>query len=255
MGEGLRLALLGDPVDHSLSPLMQRHALEESGMEGSYDTIRADVSRLRTELEAVGRGRWNGLNVTMPLKRAAAELCDALTDEARLSGSVNTIKSEEGRVVGHSTDVVAFAQILSRWHRAPLLVLGAGGSARAALVASQGPAYVAARRFAAARELAVDLGGAAVAWGAAVVGAIVVNATPLGMGGEGLPEGLLGTASGLIDLPYGPGVTPAAREGRARGLPVVDGIDFLALQAAASFTWWTGESVDSAALADLARKV
>lgn len=255
MGEELRLALLGDPVQHSLSPLMQGRAMEEAGVRGRYETILADVSRLQAELEAARRGQWDGLNVTMPLKRAAAEMCDVLTPEARRSGSVNTIKSEGDELAGHSTDVVAFASILSGWGQAPLHILGAGGSARAALAASERPSYVAGRRLAAARELARDFDAAPVAWGTAVVGAIVVNATPLGMGGESLPTGLLETASALIDLPYRSGATPAAGEARARDLPTVDGIDFLARQAAASFTWWTGRSVDSDAMAELARNV
>lgn len=257
MGTGLRLALLGDPVEHSLSPLMQRDAMEQAGLGGIYETVRADRSRLADEVEGLRRGERDGINVTMPLKQLAAELCDSLTPEAERSRSVNTLKAAGGRIVGHSTDVVAAASILARWEKSPLLILGAGGSARAAMAASDGrPVYLSARRGEAALRLAsMEDRAAPVPWGTAVAGAIVVNATPLGMGGETLPSGIVASAVGLVDLPYAAATTPAVEEARRRGIPVVDGIEFLANQAAASFTWWTGESVDSVRMAATARNV
>lgn len=255
MGDGLRFALLGDPVDHSLSPLMHRRALADTGLRGDYSTIRADRRRLRKEIARLRQGRLDGLNVTMPLKEDAARWCDRLTPEAARSGSVNTIRAEDGVVVGHSTDVVAFSGVLSRWPGAPLHVVGAGGSARAALAAvgEGGPAYVSARRDQAAAALAKGFETAsAIPWGSAVAGAVLVNATPLGMRGEPLPIGLLEASSGLIDLPYAETTTPAVVDARRLRIPVVDGVEFLAMQAGAAFTWWTGEHVDSLRLAEVA---
>lgn len=256
MPGGLRLALLGDPVDRSLSPVMHRQALEDAGLEGEYLAIQADQRRLEQEVGRLRAGGLDGANVTMPLKEAAADLCDRLTAEAARAGAVNSMRAERGEVVGHSTDVVVFQGLLTGWGDIPLLVLGAGGSARAALAAA-GPTrvYVSARR----RETASRLAGlhermTILDWGAAVAGAAVVNATPLGMNGERLPEGVLTVASGLIDLPYGETTTPAVAEARDLGIPTVDGIEFLARQAAAAFTWWTGRPVDSGRLARAARK-
>lgn len=256
MPRGLRLALLGDPVDHSLSPVMHRQALEDAGLNGEYLAIQADRGRLEKEVERLRSGTLDGANVTMPLKEAAADLCDRLTPEAARAGAVNSMRAEQGELIGHSTDVVAFGGLLGDWSDAPLLVLGAGGSARAALAAA-GPAtvYVSARRLEAASGLAsLHERTSILTWDTAVAGALVVNATPLGMGGERLPEGVLAVASGLIDLPYGEMPTPAVTEARGLGIPVVDGIEFLARQAAAAFTWWTGRPVDSAKLAEAARK-
>lgn len=253
----LRFALLGDPVDHSLSPVMHRRALSDAGLPGGYEAIRADRDRLRAEVGRLRRGEVHGLNVTMPLKEDAADVCDRLTPEAQRSGSVNTLKAEEGVVIGHSTDVVAFELLLSRWDRPVLHVLGAGGSARAALAAGGhgDPAYVSARRAETASVLAAGFESTTtLTWGSAVAGAVLVNATPLGMRGEALPHGLVEVASGLVDLPYGPSTTPAVAMARRLGVPVVDGVEFLATQAAAAFTWWTGESVDSLRLAEEATK-
>jgi shikimate dehydrogenase len=257
MPGGLRFVLLGDPVDHSLSPLMHRQALHDAGLDGDYLAIQADRGRLQTEMERLRAGSLDGANVTMPLKGVAAELCDRFTPEAARAGAVNTMRAEQGIAVGHSTDVIAFDSLLKEWGDVPLLVLGAGGSARAALAAA-GPAvvYVSARRRKAADRLAgLHERMTVLAWGAAVAGAVVINATPLGMSGERLPEGVLASASGLIDLPYGNRPTPAVTEGLSLGVTTFDGIEFLARQAAAAFTWWTGRSVDSSRLAEVARNV
>jgi shikimate 5-dehydrogenase len=156
----------------------------------------------------------------------------------------------DGRLEGHSTDVVAFRQVFGRAPEgAPLLVLGAGGSARAAVAAwSRDGVHVSAR--APGRATVV---GAAVPWGEGLPGAVVVNATPLGMAGEELPESVLAEASFLVDLPYGSAPTPAVVAARAAGLGHVDGIEFLAIQGAASFRWWTGVAVDLDRLIEVAR--
>lgn len=249
--------MLGDPVEHSLSPVMHRRALDDSGVDGEYLAIQADRRRLQTEMERLRAGSLDGANVTMPLKGVAAELCDRLTPEAARAGAVNTMRAEQGTVVGHSTDVIAFESLLKGSGDVPLLVLGAGGSARAALAAA-GPkaVYVSARRPQAAERLAsVHERMTVLAWGAGVARAVVINATPLGMSGERLPRGVLELASGLIDLPYGERPTPAVSQARSLGIPAVDGIEFLAIQAAAAFTWWTGRFVDSGSLAEAARNV
>lgn len=254
-----RLALAGDPVEHSLSPAMHQAALHATGLSGSYRLLRCDEDRLRTVVDELRSGAWDGLNVTMPHKRLAAQLADELTPLARRSGSVNTMMMRRGSVWGHSTDAVAVAQALSAPPFAgdsPLLVLGSGGAAAAVLVAADREVFLAARDFEAAKTLAsnhphVDV--KLVEFGVAVVGAVVVNATPLGMSGEGLPDGVLDVAGGLIDLPYGPGVTPAVAAGRDRGLPVLDGYQFLAMQAAESFAWWTGRAVEAGVMAEAAR--
>jgi shikimate dehydrogenase len=250
----LRLALVGDPVDHSLSPVMHRAALATAGLEGEYQAIRADAAVLEAVLGDLRAGRLDGVNVTMPLKEAAAAGADRLTPEAACSGSANSLRAREGVIEAHSTDVVAFGSLFER-DSGGLLVLGAGGSARAALAAWPGPvASVSARdpsRAAALGSIGPEV--LLVPWGRGVPGVMVVNATPVGMRGERLPEGVLMGAHALVDLPYGGTDTWAVAEARRRGLDVVDGIQFLALQAAASFEWWTGVPVDSARLAAAAR--
>lgn len=248
-----RFALVGDPVEHSLSPLIQEAALELAGLSGEYRAITADFQVLDEVLDDLRSGRLNGVNVTMPLKLAALERSDRLTDLATRSGSVNTLRARGPLIEAHSTDAAAFELILARMPGVErILVLGAGGSARAALGAwgAREGAYITARDTSKAAALEV---GSVVPWSRPVDGALVINATPLGMRGEELPSGILDSAVGLIDLPYASGMTPAVARARRGRVPVIDGIEFLAIQAAASFEWWTGVAVDSARLALIAR--
>ncbi len=243
----MRLALLGDPIEHSLSPRIHTAALEACGIKGFYEAIRADRDRL---VEAVGQirsGSLHGANVTMPLKRVAADLCDHLSEESRLTRSVNSLRAIGGRVEGHSTDLVAVESLLGSDRFDPgaaVLVLGAGATAEVAAHASGArPLYLSARRNDQAAALAGGLtaeSAVVVAFGVPVTGAIVINTTPVGMKGESLPRGLVETASGLIDLPYGDTPTPAVARASEMGMPVVDGVEFLVVQAAATFSWWTG---------------
>lgn len=240
----LRLAVIGDPISHSRSPAIHTAALEALDIEGSYRARRTTPGEVEEVVADLRRGDLDGVNVTMPLKGLAAALVDDVTPEARRAGSVNTIvRHPNGRLSGHSTDISAMRRLWPLTQARPTLVLGAGGAAAAAcLAAPDGEIYVGARRPGAVANLAdrLQMEIVAVPWEAAVVEAVVVNATPLGMQGESLPDRIVALAAGLIDLAYGPGPTPAVEAARRAGLPTVDGIEFLVAQAADSFRLWTG---------------
>ena len=260
MSAPLSFILLGDPLEHSRSPQIHRAALEGLSLEGTYEAVTADGPVLDRTIDDLRDGAVTGINITMPLKNAAARACDFLTAEAEVPMSVNTLRLRNGDVQGHSTDVVAARGILSRPEFdqiAPILVLGAGGAAAAMVAATQGkrPLYVSSRDPVRGKALIKGSGDAAVVpFGTAVAGAIVINATPLGMTGQVLPQGILESCSGLVDLAYGPGETPAVAKTRNLGVPAVDGIEFLVMQAAASFEWWTGKVPLVNSMLDAARK-
>lgn len=242
---GLSLAVLGDPIDHSLSPVIHTAAMASLGIEGSYQAIRADVGGLERALVDLRAGALDGLNVTMPLKEAAFRLTERLTDEAAKAGSVNTMRYRDGALEGHSSDLVAVRALFTRLDPsglAPVLVLGAGGAAAAALAAVHGRrAVVAARSPERAKVLALRIGGIESAeWGEPVPGAVLVNATPVGSRGDFLPPGVLEASLGVIDLPYGSEPTSTALGAEKAGIPCVDGVEFLVDQACVSFQWWTG---------------
>ena len=242
----MRLVVLGDPVDHSRSPAIQTAALEACGIEGTYTARCVDEAGMVGAVDEVRYGRLAGANVTMPHKQLAFELADRVSEAALRSGAVNTLVRRDGEVWGHNTDVEGIRAVWGSAHLPtdrPVLVLGAGGAAAGAVVAVADHAIVvSARRGQAAVELIerTRVEGSVVPWGASVEGAVVVNATPIGMGKEPLPPELLAVASGFFDLTYGPVESPSVRYARDLGIPTADGKELLLAQAAASFEIWTG---------------
>lgn len=224
---------------------MQRAAMDAAGVAGSYAVRRVDESGLEEAVAEIRRGELDGANVTMPHKRMAAALVDELAPDAQRAGAANTIVRKPRRLVGHLTDVAGVRDAGDEAgfpNAGPVLVLGAGGAAAAAILAVEGrPLRVAARRPGAARELVQRLGveGEDVAWGTPWPNATVINATPIGMSGERLPPGVVEEAAALLDMAYRDGPTPAVAIARTGAMPVADGLDMLIAQGAASFTLWT----------------
>ncbi len=247
-----RFALAGDPVAHSLSPAMHTAALRESGLAGSYELVRCDADGFRRLIVRLSDGEFAGLNVTMPHKGMAHELSDHLTPEAENASSVNTLRAVEGSIQGHSSDVVAFrAAFAVLCGPSRVVLMGTGGSARAALAAFTGEVLVWGRNQEKVEAFVADNGVSAAE--SLPPDYVLVNCTPLGMKGEEIPENMLTAASGIIDLPYGAEETPTVMAARAAGIPVVDGLWFLAVQAAESFCWWTGVDVGVDTMLDAAR--
>ncbi len=253
--------MLGDPVAHSLSPLLHRTAMARLGIPGDYRARSVDTAGLGDAIAEIRNGDLDGANVTMPHKTLAARLADRQTADVRRTGAANTLVRVGDAVWAHNTDIPGIGHAW-KWGElpgaSPVLVLGAGGAAAAALVALEGrPLFVAARDGDAAAGLIARLGvdAAAHPWGRALPGAVVVNATPLGMRGDRLPTELLDSATGLLDMTYGAGDTAATAAMRRRHLPVADGADMLLGQAIESFRLWTGRNAPVAAMRTALRRV
>ena len=240
------LAVLGSPVSHSLSPVMHQAGLKALGLAGSYVAIDVDEEGMRRHAELIRLGMLTGANITMPHKAIAAELSDALTETAARAGAVNTWYRHDARLFGHTTDVHGVREVMSRRSlpAGSVQILGSGGAAAAALVAcSDMPVTISARSAEKAARLVDRTRSDAevVGWGTPVPGALIIHATPIGMKGELLPPAVVEAASGLFDMTYGAGPSPALLRVRSKGLPTADGIDLLAAQAEESFSIWTGE--------------
>jgi shikimate dehydrogenase len=268
-----RLGLIGYPLGHSLSPRLHRVALAACHLDGDYrlypippGTERLD--QLHTLLEQLRQDELHGLNVTIPLKQEVLPLLDNLAPAAQAIGAVNTIYSQEGRLVGDNTDAPAFLADLEEVFPGlgipehPALVLGAGGAARAvtyALLQSGWQVVVAARRLEQARELiqsfcpskdirqlsAICLDRAAIEAQAPGI-SLIVNTTPAGMtpheADSPWPEDLpFPDGAFVYDLVYNPAQTRLVREARQAGLPAANGMGMLVEQAALAFERWTGQ--------------
>ncbi len=261
----MKLAVLGSPVEHSLSPVMHNAALAAAGVCGEYVAIDVDENALRAVVDSMREGQLHGANVTMPHKAFAHDLCDTLSPWAERIGAVNTLTMLDPNLIGDNTDVVGI-RTAWKWANLPMsgavTVFGSGGAAAAAVVAlADRDLSVVARRPAEAEAMVARSGINATVWGlgSRVPSGVLVNATPIGMKGEPLPVELIDSASGLFEMAYGNEPTPAVQTMRSRGRPVAEGLDMLIGQAVASFNIWTGISVDpdvmrAAALGELARR-
>ena len=246
------MGLLGDPVAHSRSPMMQNAAFTALGLDWVFVAFPAPARRGGPAVRALLDLGIAGLNVTMPHKADAATVCDDLSLDAERLGAVNTVVADPGagRLTGHNTDGQGFLRALADEGIDPagarFLVLGAGGAARAialALGAIGASVTVAARRPEQARAAAALGNGTAVELTDAVIEEcdVLVNATPVGMKGEPptVDAGRLGPGQFVYDTVY-PVETPLLVQARERGVPCAGGIGMLVHQGALAFRLWTG---------------
>lgn len=286
-----RLAVLGQPVSHSRSPAMHTAALEEMGLadEWSYEAIEVSPDAFEERVRAMAGEGFIGANVTVPHKLAARELADSVSRAVAEIGAANTLSFTGSKITADNTDTIGITASLPgpvEGRRA--LVLGAGGSARAAvwaLVRAGAEVSIWNRTEARARILANDLGAQAVSLpdhSSLLPVAdfdLLLNATSVGLDaanpdsmtpGDGLGaapdrgltdlKALRLDADGLsvkhivVDLVYGATETPLVALARARGASVLDGIEVLVHQGAASLRLWTGMEVPMETMRRAARR-
>lgn len=263
----IRLGLIGYPLGHSLSPKIHMAALNACGLQGNYSLFPIhpdDNQGLKDLLNRVRVGEITGLNVTIPHKQNAIELLDKLTPTAKTIGAVNTIYFRENKLIGDNTDAPGFLKDLNRFmvnltsnieYRRSVIVLGAGGSARAvvhALLNDDWQVTISARRYGQAEKLTssfpqheiriinyelsnIDLSNID----------LIVNTTPLGMtpntDQSPLPENTsLSPQTIVYDLVYNPRETKLVKDARAQGLKATTGFGMLIEQAMLAFEIWTG---------------
>jgi shikimate dehydrogenase len=246
----VKLALIGYPAGHSLSPRIHHHFMAQAGIAGSYGII--EDADIHGALARVRDGDYDGFNVTIPHKRAVMDACDTLDDTARAIGAVNTVVRRDGAWRGHNTDAAGFmAALPAAADLSRVVMLGAGGAARAILyglrAAGADRVVLCNRTIDRARALADSFGADVAAWADRdrVLGGatLLVNATALGMAGQGalsLDLRDLPSAALVCDIVYRPRQTALLRAAADKGCRTVDGTGMLLHQAAAAFVLWTG---------------
>ena len=275
MSQYFRLGLTGCPLDHSFSPRLHQAALKVCGLDGEYrlysiPPLPAGQAELVALFERLRQGELDGLNVTIPHKRSVLPLVDRLTPAAQATGAVNTLIRSGDLIIGENTDAAGFWDDLQSkavihstmgvLQPGAVLVLGAGGAARAAVYALSKhgwQVYLAARRIEQAQQLTLDLGyftnppnilpwpiAGTEPFQAELPLNLLVNATPVGMHPNielspwpehlHLPEGCF-----VYDMVYNPPETPLLRLARQQGLTAVNGWGMLVRQAALAFLLWT----------------
>jgi shikimate dehydrogenase len=264
-----RVGIVGHPLQHSISPIFQQAALDHLSLDIAYeawDTPPGDLAGLLAWLRRTPDAL--GANVTVPYKEEVFALVDRREGDAELLGAVNTLVAHEGEITGHNTDAIGFLRALVEdggfdARGRSMLVLGAGGAARAVVVAlaRSGAAHIAIANRTVERGRA--LAGLSARHGAVATVVeltpqalqrelaerpwdLIVNATSVGMrhsatesesllAVELIPQGAL-----VCDLVYNPLVTPLLQAAQSAGVLTLSGLPMLVYQGAESFQFWTG---------------
>ncbi|WP_123039761.1 shikimate dehydrogenase [Cohnella candidum] len=263
--------VIGDPIGHSKSPLMQNRAFRETGVNGAYAAFRVAPERLGEAIAGMRAMGFRGLNVTIPHKVAVMAFLDEIDEGARAIGAVNTIVNENGRLIGRNTDGIGYVRSLKEEAEPELagkriVVLGAGGASRGILWAlnRERPAslQVANRTWDKARELADSLAESqapavqAVRWEelkeACSEADIVINTTSVGMAPhvEETPIDPSWVRPGAVasDLIYNPLTTTFLQQAQERGCRIHGGLGMFVYQGAYAFEYWTGVPAPAAAM-------
>jgi shikimate dehydrogenase len=255
-------AVIGDPVAHSLSPLMHNTAFQRLGVNAVYLAFQVKPDRLGDAIKGLRALGISGLSVTIPHKTAIIAHLDDLDSGARAIGAVNTVVNEDGRLIGYNTDIAGVTQPLKAraidLNGAAALIVGAGGAARAAAVALLKMGcrrlFVANRRLDRAMGLIDDLShqfgfeGEVVPFTPDAIGqvvrevALLFNATPLGMhpyeGVSPIPAESLRAGQVVFDAVYRPFKTRLIREAEAMGATTILGYEMLVAQGAEALRLW-----------------
>ncbi len=247
--------VVGSRASISLSPAMQNAAFQAKHVNAVY--LPCETKRLSDFIAFARATRFLGFSVTMPFKRAMLRDLDWVEPLAAKIGACNTVAVQDGKWMGWNTDAAAVVEVLTKRLRlagSRILVLGAGGAARAAayaLRAEGAVVLIAARREAAARRLARGISAQAVPWSSADGMEVdaVINATPVGMPPhvDALPIDLARLRVRVVfEMVYYPLETRLLAEARGRGLTAISGLEMLVAQGARQFEIWTGQAAPRA---------
>ena len=259
------LGIIGYPVAHSLSPLMQNAALKALGLDYIYVPFAVEPQNLSVAVNGMRALGVHGFNVTIPHKTAIIPLLDRVSPEAELSGAVNTVCREDGLLVGYNTDGTGFIKSLAddlgfNPDSAKILILGAGGAARgavAALCEAGVTKIIVANRTREKGEALIDSFRESYfqvqfALSSQDTGELseylqeanlIVNTTSVGMNGSsftGLEVNAFLPDAKVYDMVYSPPETPLLVAARGRNLACSNGLGMLAAQGEAAFSLWTG---------------
>ncbi len=265
-GKSRVYGILGDPVAHSLSPLMQNQAFRALAIDAIYVPFHVTSKQLPQAIEGLRALAIAGVNLTIPHKEAVLPLLDQIDAKAALIGAVNTVVNRQGRLIGYNTDGLGFLRSAEQeldYHppQSQVLMLGAGGACRAAAIAladAQVAGICIANRSVERAECLVaelqlqyrNINFSALAYAAdeftSTVQAadFIVNTTSVGLKGEPLdflPLENIKPSALIYDMVYSRLETPLLRAAYAQGLRAVDGLGMLASQGEEAFYLWTGK--------------
>lgn len=250
-------AVIGHPIEHSLSPSMHNAGYKALGLDAEYQRFHVEPSHLTEAVEGLCALGFAGWNVTLPHKEQIIALLDTLTSQARRAGAVNTVKIQGGQRIGHNTDGDGFVRSvegeLNGFKGKKAVLLGAGGASKGIALAliEQGMRLHILNRTLEKAEILVQMiqrEGAAATAGAFAPGEwledvdLLVQTTSLGLHGEPFPFSLQGISKQalVVDIIFNPWETSFLQEAKQQGCRTLNGLGMLLYQGALAWEFWLG---------------
>ena len=243
--------VIGNPIDHSLSPKLQNHWLKENNIDATYDKTKLESKEIKNFIDDIRKKKIAGCNITVPFKKEVIPFLDELSLEADLTQSVNTITFKNGNLVGHNTDIAGFDRAIKSlsfsMKEKKILILGAGGVVPSIIYALKKmnvlQIAVSNRTREKAEKLLENFENLKILnWGEMIDFDVVINATSLGLNNEfiNLDFSKSGKNKLFYDVIYNPEETNFLKEGKRLGSKIENGKSMFVYQAFEAFKLWHG---------------
>jgi len=241
--------VIGNPIDHSLSPKLQNWWLKENNVDATYDKIKLEDYEIKNFIQTIKEQKIAGCNVTVPFKKTVIPFLDKLSPEAEHTQSVNTITFENGDLVGHNTDIAGFDSAIKKLNFSlngkKVLILGAGGVVPSIIFALQKmnvqEITISNRTKEKAENLKVLFNNIKILeWGNLTDFHMVINATSLGLNNEKINLNFLSSGNDKLfyDVIYNPHETQFLKMGKQLGYKTENGKTMFVYQALEAFKLW-----------------
>ena len=243
--------VIGNPIDHSLSPKLQNWWLKENNIDAKYDKIKLEDHEIKNFIQTIKEQKIAGCNVTVPFKKTVIPFLDKLSPEAEHTQSVNTITFEDGVLVGHNTDIAGFDSAIRKLNFSvngkKVLILGAGGVVPSIIFALKEmdvlEITISNRTRPKAENLKILFKNLnVVEWGNLPEFDVVINATSLGLNNEKINLNFLNAGKNKLfyDVIYNPAETIFLKEAKVLGNKTENGGTMFIYQASEAFKLWHG---------------
>ena len=241
--------VIGNPIDHSLSPKLQNWWLKENNIDATYDKIKLEVHEIKNFIQEIKEQKIAGCNVTVPFKKTVIPFLDRLSPEAEQTQSVNTITYDNGDLVGHNTDIAGFDSAIKKLDFSmkgkKVLILGAGGVVPSIIFALQKmnvqEITISNRTKEKAENLKVLFNNIKILeWGNLTDFHMVINATSLGLNNEKINLNFSSSGNDKLfyDVIYNPRETQFLKMGKQLGYKTENGKTMFVYQALEAFKLW-----------------
>ncbi len=243
--------VIGNPINHSLSPKLHNHWLKQNNISALYDKIKLDKNEIKEFIQDIKKQKINGCNVTVPFKKMVIPFLDILSPEAEETQSVNTIISEKDKLIGHNTDIAGFDRAIKtlnfKMNNKKVLILGAGGVVPSIIFALKkmdvSKITISNRTRQKAEDLKIQFKNLnVIEWGTLTDLDIIINATSLGLGDEKIHLNFseIGKNKLFYDVVYNPAETNFLKTAKMSGNIAENGKLMFIYQAYEAFKLWHG---------------